>query len=143
MRLLISTVLLAASASSLAGPFISTQLGESWGGNNAEVGWRIDGGYKFARYFGLEGAYSKYHTGNNSFFTGAEGFIPLTPRFAITADLGAEYVMDNSQDNMTAGYGVGGTMQLKDSHIKLTAGWHQVNTNDINFVYAGLSYNFY
>ena len=98
---------------------------------------------KFLRYLGLEGAYAEYHNDNNSFFAGAEGFLPLTPKFSLTADIGGEYVMDSNQDNMTAGYGIGGTMKLRDSHIKLSVGWHQVNDNNINFIYGGLNYNFY
>jgi hypothetical protein len=143
LKLTIAAALIALGSSAIAGPFISTQLGRSWVSSSSNVAWRLTGGYKFMRYFGLEAAYAEYHNDNDAFFTGAKGFLPLTPQFSLTAELGAEYVMDGSQDSMSAGYGVGAQMRLRDSHVKLAAGWHQVNSDNINFVYAGLSYAFF
>jgi hypothetical protein len=143
LKLTLAATLISICGSALAGPFIAANLGKSWVSSSSNVAWRLAGGYKFMRYFGLEATYAEYHNDNNSFFTGAEGFLPLTPKFSITGELGAEYVMDGSQDSMSAGYGVGAQMRLRDSHVKLVAGWHQVDSDSVNFVYAGLNYNFF
>lgn len=137
-------ITLAASCGTLfALPYVSLDVGRSVVSSNTHNSWSVAGGYKFIKYLAVEGSYSEYMDKNHSFFAGAKGILPINRTYAVTGDLGGAYIVKpGGRDDMTAQFGLGGTMRLSDSNVLLNFGWNQVVTDSINFFFGGLSYSF-
>lgn len=124
--------------------------------NTGSEGWKVYTGYQFNKYLGVEGGYANLndmtaittttHTDMeaHTWALAAVGALPLTDKLAVTAKLGAAYVITNTSekvgialeqrsgdDGYQPNYGVGVSYALLDN-FKLRAEWERFDLDEIN-----------
>ena len=124
--------------------------------NTGSEGWKVYTGYQFNKYLGVEGGYANLndmtaitattHTDMeaHTWALAAVGALPLTEKLAVTAKLGAAYVITNTSekagialeqrsgdDGYQPNYGVGVSYALLDN-FKLRAEWERFDLDEIN-----------